>query len=402
MIARIQNVRADFASDDRGGVAIIFALMFTVLLLCVGVGIDYSRVTHTSSKLGAAADAAALAGGLALLDGRNTDADIRAITVKYFNENVNQSGTFGNVGPVTVTIDRAAGAVKVDASAAVEMTIMRTQGYQQINVPVTSSTLSDQKDIELGMALDVTGSMGGQKIIDLRNAAKDLVDILLPDSGTPNKVRIGLAPYAASVNAGVYASTVTNGVSTKCVTERGGAQAFTDAKPVSNATYLQNRAGNNCPSAKVEPITDNKVLLKSKIDTYQAGGSTAGHIGAGWASYLVSPEWTGIWPASSTPANYQDGKTLKAIILMTDGEFNTQYVNANGDSAAQARSVCTQTKNRDVVIYAVGFQSPAQAETLLKDCASSATHFFSAQNGSELRQAFVEIAQQLNNLRLTQ
>ena len=243
--------------------------------------------------------------------------------------------------------------------------------------------------------------MQGQKIADLKSAAKDLVDILLPDGGTPNKVRIGLAPYAASVNAGVYAATVSNNASTACVHERGGAQAFTDAAP-GQGTYLGFRNGLSCPAAKVEPITDDKALLKSKIDTYTAGGSTAGHIGAAWASYLVSPQWTGTWPAASAPAPYGDGKTLKAIVLMTDGEFNTQYVNANGDSDSQARQICTETKDRNVVVYTIGFQSPAQAEALLKDCASSPTHYFSAQNGNELRQAFIEIAQQLNNLRLTQ
>ena len=45
---------------------------------------------------------------------------------------------------------------------------------------------AEQHDIELAMALDVTGSMSGSKIADLRTAATDLVDILLPAGGTPN------------------------------------------------------------------------------------------------------------------------------------------------------------------------------------------------------------------------
>lgn len=402
MTADIQKVHSTFASDERGGVAIMFALMFAVLLLGVGMTIDYGRVTHTSSKLRAAADAAALAGGLALLDGRNSNADVRAVTLKYFEENMSQGGKFVDVSSVNVIIDRNAGSVKVDVTAAVEMTVMRSQGFESIDVPVISSVLSDQKDIELGMALDVTGSMSGQKIQDLRDAAKDLVDILLPDGGTNNKVRIGLAPYAASVNAGGYARTVTNNASNKCVHERAGSEAFTDAKPDGVTTYLGYRPGLSCPSAKVEPLTSDKDILKTSIDGYRANGGTAGHLGAAWASYLVSPEWTGIWPVLSTPASYNDGKTLKAIILMTDGEFNTEYVRGNGNSAAQARQICTQTKDRDVVVYAIGFQSPADAEALLQYCASSPAHYFSARDGSELRQAFVKIAQQLNNLRLTQ
>jgi hypothetical protein len=39
---------------------------------------------------------------------------------------------------------------------------------------------------------------------------------------------------------------------------------------------------------------------------------------------------------------------------------------------------------------------------LLKYCASSTDHYFNANNGGELREAFAEIAKQLNNLRLTE
>ena len=224
MIAQFQKVRTTFAADEKGDVAVIFGLMFTVILLAVGFGLDYSRITHTTSKTLAAADAAALAGGHALLDGRMTDAQVKALTLRFFNENMAQSGHYGNTADVTVTVDRATGEVKVDATAKIDMTVMRTAGIDEINVPVISSVISDQKDIELGMALDVTGSMGGQKIADLRAAAKDLVDNLLPDTPIPNRVRIGLAPYAAGVNAGAYANRVTNGTSTACVRERGGAR----------------------------------------------------------------------------------------------------------------------------------------------------------------------------------
>ena len=104
------------------------------------------------------------------------------------------------------------------------------------------------------------------------STAKDLVDILLPDGGTPNRVRIGLAPYAASVNAGGFANAVTNNASGACVHERGGPQAFTDAAP-GTGTYLGYRAGLNCPSATVEPLTADKAVLKANINGYRANES---------------------------------------------------------------------------------------------------------------------------------
>ena len=300
------------------------------------------------------------------------------------------------------TLNRDQSTVTIHVDAAVPMTITKVQGFEEAAIGVDSAVNADQQDIELAMALDVTGSMSGSKIADLRTAATDLVDILMPSGGTPNKVRIAIAPYSASVNAGVYAATVTHGASANgCVHERGGAQAFTDAAP-GPSTWLGFTHGLYCPSAEVIPLTDDPDALKHTISRLSAGGSTAGHIGTAWADYLISPRWAGIWPASSAPVAYNDGKTLKAIVLMTDGEFNTWYVNANGDSGVQARKVCAEMKKNNVTVYTIGFMSPPEAQDLLKECASSENHFFNAENGNELRSAFIEIAQHLNNLRLTQ
>jgi hypothetical protein len=38
---------------------------------------------------------------------------------------------------------------------------------------------------------------------------------------------------------------------------------------------------------------------------------------------------------------------------------------------------------------------------LLQDCSSGSSFYYTAANGEELRQAFTEIAKNLNNLRLT-
>lgn len=395
-------LRTRFAADERGVVAPIFGLMAIMLFFVAGMAIDYGRATHMRSKIAAAADGAALAAGRAMLDGRLTDDEVKTLGRKFFFENISHGGKFGDVNNVDFTLNRDQSTVTIHVDAAVPMTITKVQGFEEAAIGVDSAVNADQQDIELAMALDVTGSMSGSKIADLRTAATDLVDILMPSGGTPNKVRIAIAPYSASVNAGVYAATVTHGASANgCVHERGGAQAFTDAAP-GPSTWLGFTHGLYCPSAEVIPLTDDPDALKHTISRLSAGGSTAGHIGTAWADYLISPRWAGIWPASSAPVAYNDGKTLKAVVLMTDGEFNTWYVNANGDSGVQARKVCAEMKKNNVTVYTIGFMSPPEAQDLLKECASSENHFFNAENGNQLRSAFIEIAQHLNNLRLTQ
>ncbi|TGQ78859.1 VWA domain-containing protein, partial [Mesorhizobium sp. M8A.F.Ca.ET.208.01.1.1] len=77
---------------------------------------------------------------------------------------------------------------------------------------VTSSTtaLYSDKTVEVAMMLDVTGSMAGQKIKDLRAAASNAVDSFLTGQNAANpRVRVAIVPYANSVNAGpLAASTV--------------------------------------------------------------------------------------------------------------------------------------------------------------------------------------------------
>ena len=130
--------------------------------------------------------------------------------------------SFGTYSEPSITVNRVAGNIIIDTVGTVPMSITRLAGYKQATMPVNVATSYDQHDIELGLALDVTGSMRGTKLSDLKLAAKDLVEILMPDSGQSNRVRIGLAPYAASINAGSYAETVTDtaAVTTACMSAR--------------------------------------------------------------------------------------------------------------------------------------------------------------------------------------
>src|SRR5207244_4212027 len=140
---------------------------------------------------------------------------------------------------------------------------------------------------------------------------------------------------------------------------------------------------NNCPSgAQVTALTDDARSLKRSIDGLRAGGSTAGHLGTAWAWYLVSPKWASAWPSSSRPVEYADKKTIKAVVLMTDGVYNTfggtcdrncTNVSAQArQSQDAARWLCSNMKGQNVKVYSIGFKLDDRlAEGVLKDCASS-------------------------------
>ncbi len=401
MIAGARSNWSAFGQNKQGSIAMLWTLMFMMIAFAAGMAADYGRSTHMAHRIAAALDAAVLTGGRGMLDGRLSDAEVEQLALSAFQANLeNVDGLFGTYSTPSVNLNRAAGELSMDVVATVPMTLTKIAGVSELSIPLASASKFDQRDVELGLALDVTGSMGGSKIADLRVAAKDLVEILLPDGGTTNSIRIGLAPYATSINAGAFANGVTGGASNACVQERGGSNAFTDAEPIGLDT-LTHQAGSSCPTAVVQPLTDNKVALHAAIDTYNAGGWTAGHLGAAWAWYMISPNWSTVWPAASTPVAYGNNDTIKAVVLMTDGNFNTWYISGNGNSSNQAQNLCDEMKGKDVVVYSIAFQAGSSAQNLLQYCASSPDTYFPASSGSELRAAFQKIATDLNKLRLS-
>ena len=187
-------------------------------------------------------------------------------------------------------------------------------------------------------------------------------------------------------------------VTSTCVTGREGAQKYTDAAPGSGAWMGYETT--SCNSATLTPLTHHQGSLISAVSTLPTSGSTAGHLGIAWAWYLISPEWASIWPADSTPRAYDEPDSTKVAILMTDGEFNADYM-SGGDSFDHAKKFCDAMKEDDIVIYTVAFKAPQQGQDILAYCASGNDFAFNASSGDELDDAYQAIATNISDLRLS-
>ena len=223
----------------------------------------------------------------------------------------------------------------------------------------------------------------------------------------------------------MYGDLQTHGIST-CVTERTGGQAYTDASPSSSRVgrNYPSASSNTCLDATLQPLSSDKNTLKSAIDSYSVEGSTAGQIGIGWGWYMVSPNFNTLWPSNGAAA-YNTADTLKAVIIMTDGEFNTPYCSGvisrqagtgsgsntgkidcdadNGDPFAQGVAMCTAMKNRGILVYTVGFQITAggDAANMLETCASTPSNFYLPASGGDLSEAFAAIGRDITQLRIS-
>lgn len=223
----------------------------------------------------------------------------------------------------------------------------------------------------------------------------------------------------------MYDDLVTH-VITTCVSERTGTAAYTDATPAAAAWTgrVYPKRESECLSNTLSPLSSDIATLKSKIDGLDEEGSTAGQIGIAWGWYAVSPNFNSLW-SSNAAAAYDLSKTLKAVVIMTDGEFNTPYCRgvvaknagdgavsgtgridcngANGSPFNQGKSLCDGMKAQGVVVYTVGFQiaSGGNAEDVLRHCASTPANFFNAGSGADLSDAFAAIGRDIVQLRIS-
>ena len=427
LAARLANTLPRFNDDEKGSTAIIFGLSSMMLLFVAGMGVDMSRITHAKHRVTAAADAAALTAGKAMLEGKLNDAEVKAMGLSMFDTNLKTfGGGYANVKNVKIQINRVTGEVSVDVDASVDMTLTKLAGFTTVKLPAGTAATFGMRDIEVGMALDVTGSMnsvpsggGSRKIEGLKAAFDKFAHMLIPDQPVAGqKVRIGVAPYSAAVNLGSFAGTVTNGRSVDgCVTERSTSARYADASLTSGGYYdvmadgvadidgTEGVYANSyfCPSPVVTPLTDNRDALIQQVNAFVPNGWTAGHLGVQWAWNLISEDWGSVWSGSSRPAPYADvgsKRLIKAVVLMTDGIFNTAY--HNDKASVQAIAMCDNMKARGVQVFAVAFDAPVDAQATLKACATPGTDFYAnASNAAELDAAFAKFAGKLGELRLS-
>jgi Flp pilus assembly protein TadG len=376
MARRLLDTAGKFQRDDRGNIAVIFAVALIPLLGFVGAAIDYSRAVAARTKMQAALDSTAL---MAAKDAPTLSAS--ALTTRatgYFNALFttplgNPQFTFA----YTPASGGTAATVKVSASGTVQTDFLKMVGHPSLAIGTSSTTTWSNTRMRVALALDNTGSMAqNNKMTAMQAAAKELVASLSASASTDGDVYISVVPFAKDVNVGTANSgaswidwtdygtcsgTKTTFTTTSepmyttqsscqnasiqgasktwtagnknswsgCVTDRTQPYDVQNTAPTSTATDFPAENDGSCPQALL-PMTFNWSAVNTEISNMSPNGGTNQPIGLFWAWWTLQTVAPFAAPAKDPNFQYVD-----AIILLTDGLNTQDRWPANGDGATQ-------------------------------------------------------------------
>jgi Flp pilus assembly protein TadG len=377
-------MRITSRKGERGQSLPLLALSLVALIGLVGFGIDVGRIYAARTELTRALDAGALAGVQELPNMNNA----RSVAESYVFYNMPDAEN------IEALQEGSSSRLRVTATKRIDMSFLHLVGVGEVTVRQSAVAGLGTVPMDVVMAIDRTGSMGypfdaacnqssnnnGCPIVEARQAANALVDVLLAGSTNDNTL-VGMAPFNWCWGTGECTpnSWVTN--------------------LTSNSTTLHNRINNLTPSSYTNVCEG---LRQANAVLFGAGAH------------------------ASPPA-------FKAIVLLSDGANTGSDDNTNsscrGNPTGQTANECPgvssgysidpKTNELAVEIFVVGLGlcSPAsdknslcnpsmlgtsntrRARNTLKCISSSLPgsndHYFETDDPTQLTQIFENIARLL-------
>ncbi len=335
-----------FAEDTSGTMSYLAIVGSLVMMVFGGVGIDMMHAELKRIKVQNTLDRAVLAAA----NIENTMAP-QQVVEEYFAA----MGLGDALTSIDVEQSMTAKRVTANGQSAISSDFMSLIGVDKLNAYGLATAEHATANIEISMVLDVSGSMGwNSKIVNMRNAARNFVDIMMPADGQA-LTTISIVPYNATVNLGTttasYFTLDALHNYSNCVTFD---QSDFDQAAVSPSVELTRLAHFDLNSTNVYSTEisspwcrtgdtsaviahrSDPATLKAHIDSLNAGGNTAIDLGMKWGTALLDPAARPAITAMSNdglvdpnfaarPASYADPETSKYVVVMTDGENTTQY-----------------------------------------------------------------------------
>ena len=440
-----------FRRNESGTTAVMFGVSALAMFGAMGAAMDISRAVSEKSRVQTVADIASLQAARSL---EGNDAQLLQGAQAVFAQH------FPSGSPVTVTgAVRKGDAVTIEAESRVDTYLASFLGFNEVPVSVRSTSTFAVNDVDIALVLDTTGSMAGSNMVALKTAAGELLDTLEAVEG--DGIRLSVVPFAQHVNVGlsragadwlevpsdrvtpaatecrmerpvigrsncrtVYATGYNDGVPFDysypvCDTEYGEEEQVCRTFPERTETWQGCVGSRNVPldtqaafagvripgimgscGTEVQPMTANFASARSTIDALAPSGDTYMPSGVLWGWRTLD----GAAPFGNSRAATSD----RVLVLMTDGR-NTRSKSGDrhdgwdqNDANRKTRELCRGIQGDGITVYTIAYGvTDGATQSLLRNCASSGSNYFSADSASELTEAFKEIAGAVTSLRVT-
>lgn len=328
--ARCARRARGFRTDESGAMVALALFIFIFMLVVAGLGIDLMRHEMKRTHLQATLDSAVLAAaGTKIKDGSDSpENDLQKVIKDYF-EAAQIGGSLQDFGDDDIKIGD--GKTEALASAKLEMDtyLMRLSGVDTLTAWATTQAAILAETLEIVLVLDVSGSMEGDRLTQLKKAAKKFVTTVLDNSN--GIVSFSVVPFNSDVvppreiydNLSVDSR---HSYSTCLVFQDDD---FKDTAIDPNQTYAQkiftsmdhngwhqvdfgevgrekepgeyvghrhdtsyNRSCHNDERFEILPYATTEQAVHEKIEMLTAAGGTSGDMGMKWAAALLDPAFS--------------------------------------------------------------------------------------------------------------
>jgi len=301
--------------DERGAIAVQFAILALPLCVLVFGLVDISRTSLQRRQMQDALDAATL---MAARSTAVTDADLDAVGDQAFLAEI--SGL--NLGLTATNSTFRAGAdnhVLGTATGTLTPIIANLWTKQNITIIASSDVVRQSKNLEVAIVLDITGSMAGTRLSDLKTGASDLIDIVVKDVQSPFYSKAAIVPYSVGVNVGTYADAIRGPVN---------AYGITGISKANNAVVTSNNHG---------LIAGDKVTISGVSGMTSLNNNT----------YTVNSTTTNTFTLNvntSSASNYSSGGTATCDTSTNPGCKNFTFTNANYGTTTLSLGTCVSER----------------------------------------------------------
>jgi Flp pilus assembly protein TadG len=196
-VLRGLSLLREFIADRRGNILILFGLSLIPLAGVTGVALDYAFANQGRTQMQAALDITALTlSKMMPLDQAALDTKGRQI----FLANLGKTPLTIKASNVAdqLTITPAVGKLTLAVNTDYPIRMAGVLGhFIPAEIPIGSRTevVWGQGKVEVALALDNTGSMGGTKIEQLIAASNNMIEILKNAAQNPGDAKVAIVPF---------------------------------------------------------------------------------------------------------------------------------------------------------------------------------------------------------------